>query len=108
MSTLSSHVLDTTAGRPAEGIDLTLLAADDTVLGEGRTDADGRVGTIGPPRLDAGDYRLRFGTGSWFARQGVTAFYPEIVIAFTITDPEQHYHVPVLLNPFGYSTYRGS
>ena len=108
MGTLSTHVLDTSAGRPAEGLTIRLLGSDGTVLGEGATDTDGRVGTIGPEVLDAGDYRLRFDTGAWFTAAGTTAFYPEVVIAFTVTDGGQHYHVPLLLNPFGYSTYRGS
>lgn len=108
MSTLSTHVLDTSAGRPAAGVQVTLLDADGRALGEGTTDADGRVGAIGPEQLDAGDYRLRFDTGAWFAAAGTSAFYPEVVIAFTIADPAQHFHVPLLLNPFGYSTYRGS
>jgi 5-hydroxyisourate hydrolase len=73
-----------------------------------RTDGDGRVGSIGPERLEAGDYRLRFASGGYFAARGVAAFYPEVVVVFTIADADQHYHVPVLLNPFGYSTYRGS
>ncbi len=108
MSTLSTHVLDTSAGRPAEGVPVELRSADGALVGEGRTDADGRVGSIGPDRLDAGDYTLRFDTASYFATTGTTGFYPEVTIAFTVADPGQHYHVPLLLNPFGYSTYRGS
>ncbi|OLP72968.1 hydroxyisourate hydrolase, partial [Salmonella enterica subsp. enterica serovar Javiana] len=77
-------------------------------LGAGATDSDGRVGSIGPERLDAGDYRLRFASGDYFAAQGVTGFYPEVVVVFTVADADAHYHVPVLLNPYGYSTYRGS
>ncbi|HEV7194698.1 MAG TPA: hydroxyisourate hydrolase, partial [Pedococcus sp.] len=72
------------------------------------TDGDGRVGSIGPERLAAGEYRLRFASGGYFAAQGVTGFYPEVVVVFTIADAAEHYHVPVLLNPFGYSTYRGT
>ncbi len=108
MGTLSTHVLDTSRGRPAEGIRITLEATDGASLGEGVTDTDGRVGSIGPERMDAGDYRLRFASGDYFTAQGEAGFYPEVVIVFTITDGDQHYHVPVLLNPFGYSTYRGS
>ena len=70
------------------------------------TDADGRVGSLGGD-LAAGDYRLRFDTGAWFAAAGVAAFYPEVVVTFTVARDE-HHHVPLLLNPFGYSTYRGS
>ena len=108
MGTLSTHVLDTSAGRPAEGVAVELRSADGSVLGEARTDADGRVGSIGPVRLDAGDYTLRFDTAAYFAAAGTTGFYPEVAIAFTVADAGQHYHVPLLLNPFGYSTYRGS
>ncbi len=108
MSTLSSHVLDTAAGRPAVGVALTLSAWDGTVLGEATTDADGRATQVGPPVLPPGDYRLHFATGAWFATTGTTAFYPEAVVAFTVTDGAEHYHVPVLLSPYGWSTYRGS
>ena len=108
MGTLSTHVLDTSLGRPAQGVAIRLEAAAGDPLGDGVTDADGRVGTIGPERLEAGDYRLRFASGDYFAAQGTTGFYPEVVVVFTIPDADQHYHVPVLLNPYGYSTYRGS
>jgi 5-hydroxyisourate hydrolase len=113
MGTLSTHVLDTSLGSPAMGITVvleTLEGADhaSAVIGDGITDGDGRIGSIGPERLDAGDYRLRFASGGYFAGRGVEAFYPEVVVVFTVADADQHYHVPVLLNPFGYSTYRGS
>jgi len=107
VGTLSTHVLDTSAGRAAKGVRI-VLERDGTVLGEGVTDADGRIGTIGPDRLVAGDHTLRFDTGSYFADAGIETFYPEVVVVFTIADPDQHYHVPVLLNPFGYGTYRGT
>ena len=103
MSTLSTHVLDTAAGTPAKGIAVRLETRDGVFLGEGEPDADGRVGTIGPERLDEGDYVLRFETAAY-----VDGFYPEVVVVFTVADPDQHYHVPVLLSPYGYSTYRGS
>jgi 5-hydroxyisourate hydrolase len=108
MGTLSTHVLDTSLGRPAAGIGVVLETLDGQGIGDGVTDADGRVGTIGPDVLDAGAYRLRFASGGYFAAQGTSAFYPEVVVVFTVADPAQHYHVPVLLNPYGYSTYRGS
>jgi 5-hydroxyisourate hydrolase len=107
VGTLSTHVLDTSAGRAAKGVRI-VLERDGTVLGDGVTDADGRIGTIGPDRLEAGNYTLRFETGSYFADAGIETFYPEVVVVFTIADPDQHYHVPVLLNPFGYGTYRGT
>jgi 5-hydroxyisourate hydrolase len=108
MGTLSTHVLDTSVGRPAEGIAVTLETVAGERIGEGVTDGDGRVGSIGPTRLNPGDYVLRFASGPHFEAAGVDGFYPEVVVVFTIADGEQHYHVPVLLNPFGYSTYRGS
>ena len=107
MTTLSTHVLDTSRGRPAAGIHVTLETRAGEGLGDGTTDADGRVAAIGPERLEPGEYVLRFGSGEYFASQGADAFYPEVVVVFAVAD-EDHYHVPVLLNPFGYSTYRGS
>jgi 5-hydroxyisourate hydrolase len=106
MASLSTHVLDTSAGRPAEGVRVSLEAADGTLVATAVTDADGRVGDLAPD-LPPGDHRIRFDTGAWFAARGVAAFYPEVVVAFTVAD-DQHHHVPLLLNPFGYSTYRGS
>jgi len=103
MSTLSTHVLDTAAGRPAAGIAVRLETRGGELLGEGETDADGRIAAIGPERLDRGAYVLRFDTGLY-----VDGFYPEVVVVFTVADPDEHYHVPVLLSPYGYSTYRGS
>lgn len=111
MGTLSTHVLDTSAGRPVRGLRISLADADGVLLGDGTTDADGRIAAIGPERLPAGDYRLTFDTGAWFAGHGVTAFYPEVVVVFTIADTpdaDEHHHVPLLLSPFGYSTYRGT
>ena len=108
MGTLSTHVLDTSLGKPAAGITVVLETVDAQAIGDGITDGDGRIGSIGPERLETGDYRLRFASGGYFAGKGVEAFYPEVVVVFTIADADQHYHVPVLLNPFGYSTYRGS
>ncbi|GAA2292752.1 hydroxyisourate hydrolase [Glycomyces scopariae] len=107
MSSVSSHVLDSTTGRPAAGVHLTLsrLDADGafTVVHSGLTDADGRVGGW---NTAPGLHRLRFDTGDWFAAKGVDTFYPEVEVAFTADDG--HHHVPLLLSPFAYSTYRGS
>jgi 5-hydroxyisourate hydrolase len=108
MGTLSTHVLDTSLGKPAAGITVVLETVGGEALGDGITDGDGRVGSIGPERLEVGDYRLRFASGGYFAARGVEGFYPEVVVVFTIADADQHYHVPVLLNPFGFATYRGS
>ena len=98
MATLSTHVLDTAAGRPAAGVPVTLFDAAGTTLADALTDADGRVGSLGG-ELATGDYRLRFAVDG--------AFYPEVVVAFTIA-ADEHHHVPLLLSPYGYSTYRGS
>jgi 5-hydroxyisourate hydrolase len=107
MATLSTHVLDTSRGMPATGLRLTLESAAGAVLAEAVTDQDGRAGDLAPGDLPAGTYRLRFDSGTWFARQGVEGFYPEVVVAFDLAG-DQHFHVPLLLSPFGYSTYRGS
>ncbi|GII06025.1 hydroxyisourate hydrolase [Planobispora takensis] len=111
---LSTHVLDAALGRPAAGVAVRLESgpagggSDDNgeaVVVEGHTDADGRLSGWSP---GAGVHRLVFDTGSYFAERGVSAFYPEVVITFTIDNPDEHYHVPLLLSPFAYSTYRGS
>jgi 5-hydroxyisourate hydrolase len=113
MSAITTHVLDTARGRPAEGL-AVLLECEQSQgwreIGRGVTDADGRVKALLPPgaSLAAGVHRLTFGTGAYFAAQNVAAFYPQVAVVFTITDPAQHHHVPLLLSPFGYSTYRGS
>lgn len=104
---LSTHVLDAVAGRPATGISVTLTDAAGARLTTGATDDDGRIARLADD-LPAGLYRLHFDTGAYFAAMVVPAFYPEIVIAFEITDPAGKYHVPVLLSPYAYSTYRGS
>ncbi|MEP6695367.1 MAG: hydroxyisourate hydrolase [Pseudonocardiales bacterium] len=104
MSAVTTHLLDTMRGRPAAGVPVRLEHRDGTVLAETITDDDGRATDLGPDRLGAGDYRLIFDTAALFDR----AFYPEVTVTFTIADPDQHHHVPLLLSPFGYSTYRGS
>jgi 5-hydroxyisourate hydrolase len=103
MSSLSTHVLDATSGRPAAGVAIRLERRDGTVVTTAETDFDGRVGMVADG-LDAGTYRLVFDTGGYFS----DTFYPEIAVTFTVGGPEQHYHVPLLLSPFAYSTYRGS
>lgn len=110
MSAISTHVLDTALGRPARDVPVRLEACTPaaTRLGEARTDADGRAAGLGPDTVAAGRYRLVFDTAAYFARTGQQGFFPEVVITFDIADPAQHYHVPVLLSPFAYSTYRGS
>jgi 5-hydroxyisourate hydrolase len=105
--TLSTHVLDAALGWPAAGVAIRLETADGTELAEATTDADGRV-TGFAADLAAGTYRLRFATGAYFAATQQAGFYPEVVLTFSIADAQQHYHVPLLLSPFAYSTYRGS
>jgi 5-hydroxyisourate hydrolase len=104
MSAITTHVLDTAAGRPAVGIAVRLEGQGGEVLGDAVTDRDGRVRTLGPETLSVGRYRLVFDTAGYFAE----SFFPEVVITFTVADPAQHYHVPILLSPFAFSTYRGS
>jgi 5-hydroxyisourate hydrolase len=107
MTRLSTHVLDATAGQPAASVPVTLTDSDGAVLADAVTDDDGRVSDLYTDEL-LGIYRLHFDTASYFTRRGVTAFYPEVVITFEIRDAASHYHVPLLLSPYAYSTYRGS
>jgi 5-hydroxyisourate hydrolase len=103
---ISTHVLDAVAGRPAAGIAVRLFAGDD-LLAEGVTDRDGRC-RLTDDATGAGTHRLVFATGVWFAEQAREAFYPEVVVTFAVQEPAEHHHVPLLLSPFAYSTYRGS
>lgn len=111
-SPLTTHVLDTSTGRPAGGLAVRLerREGDDfRELARGATNDDGRIADLLPPgALVAGVYRLCFATAAYFAQDGRTGFYPEITIDFEVTRPAEHHHVPLLLSPFGYSTYRGS
>jgi 5-hydroxyisourate hydrolase len=104
--TLSTHVLDASRGTPAVGVAVRLSTTGGQELATAVTDADGRVRELG--LLAAGDYRLTFATGGYFAANGQQGFYPEVVVTFTVTDAGQHHHVPLLLSPYAYSTYRGS
>lgn len=113
MSTLSTHVLDTASGRPAAGVEVTLQSrAGDgwTTIHSGTTNDDGRVSDLLPTHvsLSPGVYRLNFNVGAWQRGHGSLSFYPWIPVVFEIHEPAQHYHVPLLLSPFAYSTYRGS
>ena len=108
MSTLSTHVLDSAIGRPAHGI-LVTLSRDGTEIGSAVTDADGRAHDLqGKGKLTEGAYALTFAVGPYFAAAKRDSFYDNIVIEFRIGAIPQHFHVPLLLSPFGYSTYRGS
>jgi 5-hydroxyisourate hydrolase len=114
VSEITTHILDTSRGRPASGVPvrLELETADGSwkQIGKGSTDADGRAKDLLAPgfALHSGVYRLVFDTEYYFAAQKIEGFYREVSIVFTVRDPAQHYHVPLLLSPFGYSTYRGS
>jgi 5-hydroxyisourate hydrolase len=110
---ISTHILDTTRGRPAADVSVQLerwQAEAWLTVGEGRTNADGRVpALLGPGASpEPGRWRISFAVAAYFEAMGVMAFYPTISIEFLVRAPGEHYHVPLLLNPYGYSTYRGS
>ena len=132
-SRITTHVLDAATGVPAEGVPVELsgrvgggsagpgdgVADPGTgagsggrgewrVIAEGATDADGRIMRLGGDDLPPGEYRIRFDTGAYFRARNAETFYPEAVVTFIVTDDGRHVHVPLLLSPFAYSTYRGS
>lgn len=113
MSQITTHVLDTAAGRPAAGVPLTLFQAEHDTwreLASGVTNSDGRVAGLleGFDPLPGGDFRMHFATGVYFEQQQIEIFYPWVDVVFRLDDRGEHYHIPLLLSPFGYSTYRGS
>lgn len=108
MSFISAHVLNALTGAPARGIAVRLETDGGDSLGTAVTDADGRVTELGPDVLDPGDYRVAFATGAYFAGQDQPTFYPSVTVTFTVAAGEGHYHVPLLLSPYSYTTYRGS
>jgi 5-hydroxyisourate hydrolase len=113
MSPITTHILDTRLGRPAAGVGVYLekLEAGGAwqLIGSGATNDDGRLTTLlAAGKLTRGRHRITFETGGYFTKQQVEHFYPRVTVEFEIAAPEQHYHVPLLLSPFGYSTYRGS
>ncbi len=114
MSPITTHILDTARGQPAVGIAVVLERCQGDAswmeLARGLTNADGRIATLlaDDAALATGIYRLRFATADYFASLGVRSFFPEVDVVFQIDDPLAHYHVPLLLSPYGYSTYRGS
>lgn len=118
VSAITTHILDTSLGRPAASVRVVLerggKSSEWRVVGQGETDADGRLRTLMADRapLEAGLYRLVFDTRRYFEGRGIRAFYPSVIITFEVTKDEaagaSHYHVPLLLSPFGYTTYRGS
>ena len=112
MSLITTHILDTMKGRPAQGVPVTVefrSTFDWTEVGKGETNSDGRITDLLPKdaKLPKGIYRLTFDTAAYFSAQGVKAFYPAVTVAFEIHD-HGHTHIPLLLSPFGYTTYRGS
>jgi 5-hydroxyisourate hydrolase len=112
MSAITTHVLDTARGRPAAGVPVTLeikVAGGWTLIAQGTTNADGRISDLVPEeaKIVPGVHRLTFDTETYFANNQ-SEFYPKVTIIFRVADAAQHYHVPLLLSPFGYSTYRGS
>lgn len=107
---ITTHILDVALGRPAARVPVALARQDGpdwVVVGSGLTDADGRLRTLGPTELPVGTYRIRFDTGAYFASLDQEGFYPYVEVVFTV-HAGSHYHVPLLLSPYGYSTYRGS
>jgi 5-hydroxyisourate hydrolase len=108
MTGITTHVLDAARGRPATGVRVRLEDSAGGVLAEAHTDEQGRVHDFGLTELRAGVHRLVFATGDYFATQDQPTFYPEIVVTFSVTAADEHHHVPLLLSPFAYSTYRGS
>jgi len=111
-SPITTHILDTTRGRPAAGVAVELVyqgAEGWEPRGTGTTDADGRVADLITAQAFApGTWQISFDTGGYFEAMGISAFYPYVSITFQVRATDEHYHVPLLLNPFGYSTYRGS
>ena len=113
MSAITTHVLDTSVGKPGAGIRCVLERKSDTSgwlrVACKTTDADGRINDLlSETDFFSGDYRLIYETGTYFLSRNIESFFPQITIGFVVKDPTQHYHVPLLLSPFGYSTYRGS
>jgi 5-hydroxyisourate hydrolase len=113
MKGISTHILDLTCGRPAEGVAVRLHRHEHgswRVIAACRTDGNGRISDLLPAgeSLQSGFYRLRFGTSAYFRGRGIESFHPFVDIAFQVRKTEEHYHVPLLITPHGYSTYRGS
>ena len=112
MSQITTHILDLSLGMPARGVAAILYrgtGADRTELGQGVTDTDGRISRwLGDETLPGGTYSIIFASGRYFADRGVDTFYPHVEIVFGVAEGGVHYHVPLLLSPWGYSTYRGS
>jgi 5-hydroxyisourate hydrolase len=107
---ITSHVLNTSTGKPAEGVEVFLFFRENegwTEIAKAKTSADGRIGEWLTKLPQAGVYKVRFETQEYFTRNSVVTFYPYVEVVFAI-QANEHYHIPLLLSPFGYSTYRGS
>jgi len=111
-SPITSHVLDLSLGKPASGLTVVLEVAEAggwKELARGETDANGRLqNLLAPASFAKGRYRLTFDSGAYFAARQMTAFYPQVTVIFVVLNEAEHFHVPLLLSPYGYSTYRGS
>lgn len=112
-SPITTHVLDVSRGAPAAGVRVTLAResapGEWTGIGQGTTDTDGRLKTLlAPGALRSGAFRITFAVGDYFAARGVESFYREVCVEFIVRDASAHHHVPLLVSPYGYSTYRGS
>lgn len=112
---ITTHILDTSLGKPAEGVSVNLEKASDdkrqwTGLANSKTDSNGRLANFGMDQASfkAGQYRLVFASQEYFEKSNRQSFFPRVIIEFSVVDPLEHFHVPLLISPFGYSTYRGS
>ena len=107
---ISSHILDTTLGKPAANVELRLFNAENTLIATAFTNDDGRVlvPDFGLTHIEVGDYSIEFGVKEYFSKLNTETFFPKVIIHFSISDSAQHYHIPLLISPFAYSTYRGS
>lgn len=113
MSSITTHILDTARGTPAAGVEILLTKHDGSQwqsIGGGKTNTDGRIADLckDHPNLSAGTYKMHFNTQQYFSAVGDAVFYPYAEVVFVISEDNAHYHIPLLLSPFGYSTYRGS
>lgn len=110
-SPITTHILDLGGGRPAAGVAVSLfkvLGGNERLIAEGTTDDDGRIMSWFDTAIEVGHYRLTFDTGTWYQDRGLDTFFPQVSLDFQVADTDAHYHVPLLLNQWGYSTYRGS
>jgi 5-hydroxyisourate hydrolase len=105
---ISTHILDTHLGKPASDVVVRLYDQNNSLLAESKTNVDGRVADFQIPKFEIGQFSLEFETAEYFHRVNTNTFFPKAVIHFYINDLDQHYHIPLLISPFAYSTYRGS